>query len=165
MLEFVESLMYVNFQCGADMWRWRILKKALPAIVMQFGWTLAITMPGKLVFMLCGGNIYMAIRQQGFVSNCNALPNCRYGLGTIYFRQEKYKLAEFHFRRALHINSRSSVLHCYLGMALHTLKVRFLSFFSCISVGCSEAVSLSSRLGSYLVSSTFHLFCNAIQMC
>lgn len=107
----------------------------------------------------------MAIRQQGFVSNCNALPNCRYGLGTIYFRQEKYKLAEFHFRRALHINSRSSVLHCYLGMALHTLKVRFLSFFSCISVGCSEAVSLSSRLGSYLVSSTFHLFCNAIQMC
>lgn len=124
--------MYVNFQCRADMWRWRILKKALPAIVMQFGWTLAITMPGKLVFTLCGGNIYMAIRQQGFVSNCNALPNCRYGLGTIYFRQEKYKLAEFHFRRALHINSRSSVLHCYLGMALHTLKVRFLSFFFCI---------------------------------
>ena len=48
--------------------------------------------------------------------------NAWYGLGTIYFRQEKYELAEIHFRRALDINPRSSVLSCYLGMALHKLQ-------------------------------------------
>ena len=57
----------------------------------------------------------------------------RYGLGTIYLKQEKFQvcaslsarvqlsleqLAEYHFRRALEINPRNSVLHCYLGMAL-----------------------------------------------
>lgn len=33
----------------------------------------------------------------------------RYGLGSIYFRQEKYELAEYHFARALNINDQSSV--------------------------------------------------------
>lgn len=42
--------------------------------------------------------------------------NAWYGLGTVYYRQEKYELAEYHFRRALQINPRSSVLYCYLGM-------------------------------------------------
>lgn len=36
----------------------------------------------------------------------------------IYFRQEKYEIAEYHFRRAISINDKSSVLHCYLGMVL-----------------------------------------------
>eukprot|EP00249_Psilotum_nudum_P000982 c13222_g1_i1 orf=51-2417(+) len=49
--------------------------------------------------------------------------NAWYGLGTIYFRQEKFEFAEYHFRRALLINNRSSVLQCYLGMALHALKM------------------------------------------
>lgn len=43
-------------------------------------------------------------------------------MGHIYYRQEKYGMAEYHFRRALSINARSSVLRCYLGMALHKLK-------------------------------------------
>ncbi|KAK3246551.1 Cell division cycle protein 27 [Cymbomonas tetramitiformis] len=47
--------------------------------------------------------------------------NAWYGLGTIYYRQEKYENAEYHFTRALTINARSSVLHCYRGMALHAL--------------------------------------------
>ncbi|KAK3253653.1 Cell division cycle protein 27 [Cymbomonas tetramitiformis] len=47
--------------------------------------------------------------------------NAWYGLGTIYYRQEKYVNAEYHFGRALKINTRSSVLHCYRGMALHAL--------------------------------------------
>jgi anaphase-promoting complex subunit 3 len=34
----------------------------------------------------------------------------------IYYRQERYELAEYHFRRALAINPSSSVLHCYVGM-------------------------------------------------
>ncbi|EKU21963.1 anaphase-promoting complex subunit 3, partial [Nannochloropsis gaditana CCMP526] len=36
-----------------------------------------------------------------------------------YFRQEKYELAEYHFSRALSINTASSVLHTYLGMVFH----------------------------------------------
>ena len=44
-----------------------------------------------------------------------------YGLGTVYFRQEKFPQAEFHLRQALMLNPRSSVLGCYLGMALHML--------------------------------------------
>lgn len=43
-------------------------------------------------------------------------------MGHIYYRQEKFGMAEYHFRRALNINPRSSVLRCYLGMALHKLK-------------------------------------------
>jgi hypothetical protein len=46
----------------------------------------------------------------------------RFGMGHIYYRQEKYGMAEYHFRRALNINPRSSVLRCYLGMALHKLR-------------------------------------------
>ena len=45
----------------------------------------------------------------------------RYGLGQIYFRQEKYEMAEYHFRRSLLINQRSSVLRCYVGVALHKI--------------------------------------------
>ena len=46
---------------------------------------------------------------------------CRYGVGQIYFRQEKYEMAEYHFRRSLLINQRSSVLRCYVGVALHKI--------------------------------------------
>lgn len=45
--------------------------------------------------------------------------NAWYGLGSIYYRQERFELAEYHFRRAVDINKSSSVLHCYLGMVLH----------------------------------------------
>ena len=44
--------------------------------------------------------------------------NAWYGLGSIFHRQERYELAEFHFRKAVSINSCSSVLKCYLGMVL-----------------------------------------------
>ena len=45
--------------------------------------------------------------------------NAWYGLGNIYYRQEKYDFAEHHLRKALNINPCSSPLYCYLGMALH----------------------------------------------
>ena len=45
--------------------------------------------------------------------------NAWYGLGTIYYRQEKYDLAEYHYRRALAINTQSSILYCHVGMAQH----------------------------------------------
>ena len=47
------------------------------------------------------------------------IPISRYGLGNIYFRQEKFDFAEHHLRKALAINPCSSPLYCYLGMALH----------------------------------------------
>lgn len=45
--------------------------------------------------------------------------NAWYGLGAIYYRQEKYDLAEYHFKKAISINPQSSVLLCHLGMAQH----------------------------------------------
>ncbi|KDD75810.1 hypothetical protein H632_c490p2 [Helicosporidium sp. ATCC 50920] len=47
--------------------------------------------------------------------------NAWFGVGHVYYRQEQYPLAEYHFRRALSINKNSSVLRCYLGMALHKI--------------------------------------------
>ena len=43
--------------------------------------------------------------------------NAWYGLGAVYYRQEKFDLAEYHFRRACSINPQSSVLICHLGMS------------------------------------------------
>lgn len=45
-------------------------------------------------------------------------PPLRYGLGCVHFRAEKWDMAEYHFRRASGIHPRSSVLRCYLGMAV-----------------------------------------------
>lgn len=42
----------------------------------------------------------------------------RYGLGTVYYRQEAYGEALVQFRAAADINPHSSVLRCYAGMAL-----------------------------------------------
>ena len=55
--------------------------------------------------------------------------NAWYGLGSIYFRQEKYELAEYHFRKALTINPASSVLHCYLGLQLLIFSIDFYCFY------------------------------------
>lgn len=41
---------------------------------------------------------------------------CRYGLGMIYYKQEKFSLAEMHFQKALDINPQSSVLLCHIGV-------------------------------------------------
>ena len=40
----------------------------------------------------------------------------RYGIGTIYSKQERYLLAELHFKRALSINTQSSILLCHIGV-------------------------------------------------
>ena len=40
----------------------------------------------------------------------------RYGVGMIYYKQEKFSLAEVHFRRALAINPQSSALICHVGV-------------------------------------------------
>ena len=40
----------------------------------------------------------------------------RYGVGMIYYKQEKFALADMHFRKALSINPQSSVLLCHIGV-------------------------------------------------
>lgn len=49
--------------------------------------------------------------------------NSWFGLGMIYFRQEKFEFAEHHFRTANQINPCSSVIASNLGTALHALQV------------------------------------------
>ncbi|XP_050373541.1 cell division cycle protein 27 homolog B isoform X2 [Argentina anserina] len=48
--------------------------------------------------------------------------NSWFGLGMIYFRQEKFEFAEHHFRMANQINPCSSVIASNLGTALHALQ-------------------------------------------
>lgn len=80
-------------------------------------------------FTLCGHE-YFANEdfEKGLTCYRNAIRlnplhyNAWFGSGHIYYRQEKYGMAEYHFRRANHINKRSSVLKCYLGMALYKVK-------------------------------------------
>ena len=43
---------------------------------------------------------------------------CRYGLGTVYHRQQSQGLAEYHFRKAISINPYNTVLYVYLGIVL-----------------------------------------------
>ncbi|CDQ99499.1 unnamed protein product [Oncorhynchus mykiss] len=40
----------------------------------------------------------------------------------IYYKQEKFNLAEIHFKKALSINPQSSVLLCHIGVVQHALK-------------------------------------------
>eukprot|EP00878_Enallax_costatus_P038838 GHUV01044314.1.p1 GENE.GHUV01044314.1~~GHUV01044314.1.p1 ORF type:complete len:109 (+),score=14.91 GHUV01044314.1:594-920(+) len=47
--------------------------------------------------------------------------NCRYGLGQIYMKQEKYMEALTHFDLATRINPSSSVLRCCCGTALRRM--------------------------------------------
>lgn len=51
------------------------------------------------------------------------LYNAWYGIGTIYYKQEKYKNAELHFRKSLEINPHNSVLLCHIGIVQHALQL------------------------------------------
>lgn len=48
--------------------------------------------------------------------------NAWWGLGNIYHRQEEHDNAKYHFVKALEVNKSNSVLRCYLGMVLDSLK-------------------------------------------
>uniref|UniRef100_A0A8B9H9A1 Cell division cycle protein 27 homolog n=1 Tax=Astyanax mexicanus TaxID=7994 RepID=A0A8B9H9A1_ASTMX len=49
--------------------------------------------------------------------------NAWYGLGMIYYKQEKFNLAEIHFKKALSINPQSSVLLCHIGVVSMPVQV------------------------------------------
>lgn len=44
--------------------------------------------------------------------------NAWYGLGIIFYRQNRYELSEFYFKKSKKLNHKSSVLDCFLSMAL-----------------------------------------------
>ena len=52
----------------------------------------------------------------------NRLYNAWYGIGSIYSKQERYSLAEYHFKHALKINPQSSVLMVHIGTMQFNLK-------------------------------------------
>ena len=54
----------------------------------------------------------------------NDLIDCdfRYGMGMIYYKQERYSMAEFYFRKALDINQHSPVLKCHVAIVEHALQ-------------------------------------------
>ncbi|XP_022754989.1 cell division cycle protein 27 homolog B-like isoform X2 [Durio zibethinus] len=76
------------------------------------------------------GHEYVALEdfENGIKSYQNALRidsrhyNAWYGLGMIFFRQERFEFSEHHFGMALQINPCSSVIMSYLGTTLHALK-------------------------------------------
>ena len=52
-------------------------------------------------------------------SNIAFLYKCllsRYGIGMVYYKQEKFQLAETHYKRALSISPKNSVLLCNLAV-------------------------------------------------
>jgi anaphase-promoting complex subunit 3 len=70
------------------------------------------------------GHEYLAVDNAAKALACfrNALKansrhyNAWYGIGMVYYKQEKYKLAEFHFSRSLAINCSNAVLCCHIGI-------------------------------------------------
>lgn len=44
--------------------------------------------------------------------------NAWFGIGTIYSKQERYKLAEMNYAKALSINAKSSVILCHIGKTI-----------------------------------------------
>jgi predicted Zn-dependent protease len=83
----------------------------------------------------------------------------RYGIGQIYLRQEKWAEAHYHFRTAAAINKRSSVLHCYTGMALHRQGLHA-EALQCLQVRASRQKSCFSWFHPPLACST----CESMQM-
>lgn len=68
------------------------------------------------------------------LSHFSSLSCFRYGIGMIYYRQEKYELAEYYFSRALEINPSSAVLRCYLAMVCGWVWVRVCLFVCLLSM-------------------------------
>lgn len=50
--------------------------------------------------------------------------NAWYGIGMVYYKQEKFTLAEVHFRRALAISPQNSVLLCHIGVVSDWIVIR-----------------------------------------
>jgi len=48
--------------------------------------------------------------------HCVNVCMCRYGIGMVYYKQEKFVLAEFHFKKALTINPYNSTLLCTIAV-------------------------------------------------
>lgn len=72
--------------------------------------------------------------------------NAWYGLGAVYYRQEKFDLAEYHFHKACTINPQSSVLICHLGMAQNANGKPYESLETLAEVGNSPQANYQRSL-------------------
>lgn len=63
----------------------------------------------------------------------------------IYYKQEKFSLAEMHFQKALDINPQSSVLLCHIGVVsrLHFNSIFGWFFYLLLYFICSRKVILN----------------------
>ena len=72
---------------------------------------------------------------KSFHENNIALFSWRLVIGTIYLRQERIELAEYHFKRAISIHPTSSVLQTYLGIVLNAYdRYSCIHYFQCLFV-------------------------------
>lgn len=74
----------------------------------------------------------------------------RYGLGMIYYKQEKFNLAEIHFKKALSINPQSSVLLCHIGVVSGPLH-------------CLFQLTQSAHLQKYFRNHMYYYYCYYFQ--
>jgi len=61
----------------------------------------------------------------------------------IYYKQEKFSLAEMHFQKALDINPQSSVLLCHIGVVSRLHLTLSLCFNLLLCFVCSRKVILN----------------------
>lgn len=60
----------------------------------------------------------------------------------IYYKQEKFSLAEMHFQKALDINPQSSVLLCHIGVVSSLYLALSLGFNLPLYFACSSPTEL-----------------------
>lgn len=100
-----------------------------PALGMLFELTQGIIMHGnyKLILVLVKLQYFLDKLTIGSMTTSQTIfkqlhvimilnNHFRYGVGMIYQKQEKFSLAEVHFRKALSINPKSPALLCHIGV-------------------------------------------------
>ena len=50
--------------------------------------------------------------------------NAWYGIGLTYYKQERYKLTEMYYNKALAINPHNPILMCHLAVVSHTPSIK-----------------------------------------
>ena len=58
----------------------------------------------------------------------------------IYYKQEKFNLADVHFRKALSINPSSSVLYCHVGVVSKAAIIQHYSDWVCTAVMSNDVM-------------------------
>lgn len=89
----------------------------------------------------------------------------RYGLGMIYYKQEKFNLAEIHFKKALSINPQSSVLLCHIGVVSGLLHSVYFSSLSQITYKNTYSIICIIIVTIFKACSILHLVLESYFQC